>query len=34
MFYAEIANVNYAILFQSEHTQWHVAQNRQYKIRQ
>ena len=33
-FYAEIANIKSAILFQSEHAQWHVAQNCQYKIRQ
>ena len=25
-FYAEIANIKSAILFQSEHAQWHVAQ--------
>ena len=31
-FYAEIANIKSAILFQSEHAQWHMAQNRQYKI--
>ena len=28
-FYAEIANIKSAILFQSEHAQWHVAQIRQ-----
>ena len=33
-FYEEIVNIKSAILFQSEHAQWHVAQNRQYKIRQ
>ena len=32
--YAEIVNIKSAILFQSEHAQWHVAQNRQYKIYQ
>ena len=26
-FYAEIVNIKSAILFQSEHAQWHVAQN-------
>ena len=29
-FYAEITNVKSAILFQSEHAQWHMAQNCQY----
>ena len=33
-FYEEIANIKSAILFQSEHAQWHVAKNCQYKIRQ
>ena len=33
-FYKEIANIKSAILFQSEHAQWHMAQNRQYKIHQ
>ena len=28
-FYAEIVNIKSAILFQSEHAQWHLAQNRQ-----
>ena len=32
--YAEIVNIKSAILFQSEHAQWHVAQNHQYKIHQ
>ena len=32
-FYEEIANIKSAILFQSEHAQWHVAQNR-FKIHQ
>ena len=31
-FYADLANIKSAILFQSEHAQWHVAQNCQYKI--
>ena len=30
--YADIANIKSTILFQSEHAQWHVAQNHQYKI--
>ena len=33
-FYEEIVNIKSTILFQSEHAQWHVVQNRQYKIRQ
>ena len=33
-FYEEIPNIKSPILFQSEHAQWHVAQNCQYKIRQ
>ena len=33
-FYDEIGNIKSAILFQSEHAEWDVAQNRQYKIRQ
>ena len=31
-FYADLANIKSAILFQSEHAQWHVAQNHKYKI--
>ena len=30
-FYEEIANIKSAISFQSEHAQWHMAQNCQYK---
>ena len=30
-FYEEIANIKSTILCQSEHAQWHVAQNRQYE---
>ena len=31
-FYEEIANIKSAILFQSEHAQWHMAQNHQCKF--